>query len=226
MWKQSSAEVVFFFFFARLHCQRAALNNPGFGLQSVLDLEFSGYHMFGWTWFQKQGTQTQTRSIWKNPAKNKEVVHVEPTIMENPIGPLITQFGTGLSFLSQHLRTSQTTEHHVNTVFHPCSNCFGTILMIPVHPTWHARWNFSHVHGIYFPLERFKGGPCKTSKSPTTNPKNKARKTWNTTGQTLCQSHSKQANQISPLPVESVGNSSKLPISVRSVFTLRSFLAW
>lgn len=33
---------------------------------------------------------------------------VEPTIMENPIGPLITQFGMGLSFLSQHLRTLQT----------------------------------------------------------------------------------------------------------------------
>lgn len=28
----------------------------------------------------------------------------QPTIMENPIGPLITQLGTGLSFLSQHLR--------------------------------------------------------------------------------------------------------------------------
>lgn len=29
------------------------------------------------------------------------------TIMDNPIGPLITQLGIGLSFVSQHLRIAQ-----------------------------------------------------------------------------------------------------------------------
>lgn len=41
---------------------------------------------------------------------------VEPTIMENPIGPLITQLGMGLSFNSQHLRTLQTNSvNHIQT---------------------------------------------------------------------------------------------------------------
>lgn len=33
----------------------------------------------------------------------------QPTMMEKPIGPLMTQLGTGLSFVSQHLRTAEGT---------------------------------------------------------------------------------------------------------------------
>lgn len=33
----------------------------------------------------------------------------QPTMMEKPIGPLITQLGIGLSFVSQHLRTPEVT---------------------------------------------------------------------------------------------------------------------
>lgn len=49
--------------------------------------------------------------------RRERVNEAAPTMMEKPMGPLITQLGMGLSFLSQHLEEQRSREvtctHHV-----------------------------------------------------------------------------------------------------------------
>lgn len=78
---------------------------------------------------------------------------------------------------------------------------------------WHITRNDSRIRWIYFhvhPQERAKGKCLK--RGGTLSEK---AKTWKVIGRSFCPSHSNQANQVSSLPVEPVGNRARLPIGAR-----------
>ena len=62
------------------------------------------HHKQTWTVTDKAAPSVSTVVISPLFSVKAMPVDKQPTNMENPIGPLTTQLGMGLSFVSQHLR--------------------------------------------------------------------------------------------------------------------------